>query len=214
MFSSDLYPSRVLLIDDHALVRAGYRYLLHCTQHLQVVAEAASAAAGYRQFLRGGIDVTVLDLSLPGVGGLALLHRMRQHQRGVRVLVVSMHDEPAMLDRALGGGALGYLCKRSDPEQLVEAVTAVAAGENYVDPSLRRSAPVLQATGLERLSGREFEVFRQLAEGRPVQAIARALCLSTKTVANYGTAIRSKLGVENRAELARVALAAGLVAPP
>lgn len=95
-------PVRVLLIDDHALVRAGYRYLLHCTRHLQVVAEASTASAGYRRFLRGGVDVTVLDLSLPGAGGLEVLRRMRLRPSMPKVLVVSMHDEPAMVDRALG----------------------------------------------------------------------------------------------------------------
>ena len=205
---------RVLLIDDHALVRAGYRYLLNSTGRLTVVAEAASASAGYRQVLRGGVDVVVLDLSLPGAGGLEVLRRLQQRHHGARVLVVSMHDEAAMIDRALGLGALGYLCKRSDPEQLVEAVTRVAAGETFIDPSFVRRPAAREEHGLDRLSGREFEIFRQLAEGHPVETIARALCLSSKTVANYGTAIRSKLRVENRAELARVALAARIVAPP
>lgn len=208
--------TRVLLIDDHALVRAGYRYLLHCTRHLQVVAEASTAAAGYRRFLRGGIDVTVLDLSLPGAGGLEVLRRMRCHNARPRVLVVSMHDEPAMVDRALGLGAQGYLCKRSNPEMLVEAVTAVAAGRDFIDPMLvaDRSRVSRRAAGLEQLSEREFEIFRQLAEGHPVDSIARSLCLSAKTIANYGTTIRSKLKVENRAEMARIALAAGIVPPP
>lgn len=218
MLSPAPAPIRVLLIDDHALVRAGYRYLLHCTSHLRVVAEAATAAAGYRYFLRGAVDVTVLDLSLPGAGGLEMLRRMHRRNRDARVLIVSMHDEPAMVDRALGLGALGYLCKRSDPEMLVDAVTRVAAGTHFIDPSLRRSVPpkasTRDAAGLELLNAREFEIFRQLAEGRTVPVIARALCLSSKTVANYGTAIRSKLGLENRAEMARVALAAGIVAPP
>lgn len=205
---------RVLLIDDHALVRAGYRYLLNSTGQLLVVAEAATASAGYRHVLRGGIDVVVLDLSLPGAGGLEVLRRLQQRNCGARVLVVSMHDEAAMIDRALGLGAIGYLCKRSDPEMLVEAVMAVAAGRRFVDPSIARHAAPRHSLGLDRLTGREFEIFRQLAEGHPVETIARSMCLSAKTVANYGTAIRSKLRVENRAELARIALAAGIVAPP
>jgi DNA-binding NarL/FixJ family response regulator len=208
--------TRVLLIDDHALVRAGYRYLLHCTRHLAVVAEASSAATGYRRFLRGGIDVTVLDLSLPGAGGLEVLRRMRSRRTAPKVLVVSMHDEPAMVDRALGLGAQGYLCKRSNPELLVEAVTAVASGQRFLDPVLmaERARPISRVAELERLTEREFEIFRQLAEGHPVESIARSLCLSAKTIANYGTAIRSKLRIENRAEMARIALAAGIVSPP
>lgn len=209
-------PIRVLLIDDHALVRAGYRYLLESAGNIRVEAEAANAGLGYRRFLRGGIDVTVLDLSLPGAGGLEILRRMRRRDPAARVLVVSMHDEPAMVERALAQGASGYLCKRSNPEMLVEAVIAVAGGDRYVDPALTRSrlrTSPRGSAGLEKLSEREFEIFRQLAEGQPVEAIARSLCLSTKTIANYGTSIRSKLQVENRAELARVALAAGVVAP-
>jgi DNA-binding NarL/FixJ family response regulator len=204
---------RVLLIDDHALVRAGYRYLLQDSSVIEVVAEASSAASGYRRFLRGGIDVTVLDLSLPGVGGLEILRRMRARCADARVLVVSMHDELEMVDRALVLGASGYLCKRSDPELLVEAVRTVAEGARFLDPDLarRQRAP---ASTLARLSPREFEIFRQLAEGRTVDAIAKALCLSQKTVANYGTAIRTKLGLDNRAEMARVALAAGVIARP
>jgi DNA-binding NarL/FixJ family response regulator len=206
---------RVLLIDDHALVRAGYRYLLQDSGAIEVVAEASTAAAGYRRFLRGEVDVTVLDLSLPGAGGLEILRRMRARRADAAVLVVSMHDEPEMVERALRLGASGYLCKRSDPELLVEAVRTVAAGGRFLDPGLaqRPRAPGGDRA-LARLSPREFEIFRQLAEGRTVDAIAEALCLSQKTVANYGTAIRAKLGLDNRAEMARVALAAGVVAGP
>lgn len=207
---------RVLLIDDHALVRAGYRYLLQDSGGIEVVAEASTAAAGYRRFLRGGVDVTVLDLSLPGAGGLEILRRMRARQADASVLVVSMHDEPEIVDRALRLGASGYLCKRSDPELLVEAVRRVAAGQRFVDPGLEQRRPGRpgRSPDLTELSPREFEIFRQLAEGRTVDAIAEALCLSQKTVANYGTTIRAKLGLDNRAEMARVALAAGVIARP
>lgn len=207
---------RVLLIDDHALVRAGYRYLLQDSGGIEVVAEASTAAAGYRRFLRGGVDVTVLDLSLPGAGGLEILRRMRARQADASVLVVSMHDEPEIVDRALRLGASGYLCKRSDPELLVEAVRRVAAGQRFVDPGLEQRRPGRpgRSPDLAELSPREFEIFRQLAEGRTVDAIAEALCLSQKTVANYGTTIRAKLGLDNRAEMARVALAAGVIARP
>lgn len=207
---------RVLLIDDHALVRAGYRYLLQDSGGIEVVAEASSAAAGYRRFLRREVDVTVLDLSLPGAGGLEILRRMRARKADARVLVVSMHDEPEIVERALRLGASGYLCKRSDPELLVEAVRSVATGTRFIDPGLEQRRPGRpgRSPDLAELSSREFEIFRQLAEGRTVDAIAAALCLSQKTVANYGTAIRAKLGLDNRAEMARVALAAGVIARP
>lgn len=212
-------PVRVLLIDDHPLVRAGYRYLLHCTRRLQVVAEASSAAAGYRRYLEGEVDVIVLDLSLPGAGGLEVLRRIRHRDetRQSKVLIVSMHDEPAMIERALALGANGYLCKRSNPEMLVEAVSTVARGETFIDPSYAKAAkPAAEVpgkAGLKSLNEREFEIFRQLAEGRSVDLIASSLSLSAKTVANYGTAIRSKLRLENRAAMARMAMAAGIVSP-
>jgi DNA-binding NarL/FixJ family response regulator len=214
-----LSPVRVLLIDDHPLVRAGYRYLLHCTRRLQVAAEASSAAAGYRRYLEGAIDVVVLDLSLPGAGGLEVLRRIRHRDeaRKSKVLIVSMHDEPAMIERALALGANGYLCKRSNPEMLVEAVNAVARGETFIDPAyakaMKPAAEAQSQVGLKSLNEREFEIFRQLAEGRSVDLIASSLSLSAKTVANYGTAIRSKLRLENRAAMARMAMAAGIVSP-
>lgn len=212
-------PLRVLIIEDHALVRAGYRFLLENAPGLalQVVAEAATAAAGYRRLLRGDVDLTVLDISLPGAGGLEVLRRLRQRGLSARVLVVSMHDEPAMADRAFSLGAAGYLCKRSDPELLVQAAKEVAGGRRFTDPAVCRSNAQQGDDGLPdlaKLSAREFEVFRQLAEGRSVEMIAHSLNLSAKTIANYGTTIRAKLGVGNRAELARLALAAGVVTTP
>jgi DNA-binding NarL/FixJ family response regulator len=213
-------PVRVLLIDDHAVVREGYRHLLGSSGRIRVVADADSGAAGYRRFLKGGIDVVVIDLSMRGVGGLEVLRRMKHREPGLRALVFSMHEEPVIVERALAAGATGYLSKRSDPRALVDAVTRVAAGQRTVDAALepavelRGRAPSATAptpTLLHQLSGREFEIFRQLAEGRSVTQIAQQLSLSGKTVANYNTTIRGKLGVGNAAELARVAIAAGVV---
>ena len=212
-------PIRVLIIEDHALVRAGYRFLLESAPGagLRVVGEAETAAAGYRRLLRGDIDLTVLDVSLPGAGGLEVLRRAGLRGLSPRVLMVSMHDEPAMADRAFALGASGYLCKRSDPELLVQAAIEVASGRQFVDPAVRRKTAAegdAVVSDLAQLSAREFEVFRQLAEGRSLETIATALNLSVKTIANYGSTIRAKLGVDNRAELARVALAAGVVKAP
>jgi DNA-binding NarL/FixJ family response regulator len=210
---------RVLLIDDHAVVREGYRHLLSNTGRISVVAEADSGAAGYRRFLKGGIDVVVIDLSMPGVGGLEVLRRMKHREPQLRALAFSMHEEAVIVERALAAGATGYLSKRSDPRALIEAVTQVASGIRTVDPALlpvaevrgRATAISSPPTLLRQLSGREFEVFRQLAEGRSVSEIAQHLSLSGKTVANYNTAIRGKLGIGNSAELARIAIAAGVV---
>ncbi|MDB5970256.1 MAG: two component transcriptional regulator, LuxR family [Hydrocarboniphaga sp.] len=209
---------RVLLIDDHAVVREGYRHLLGSTGRISVVADADSGAAGYRRFLKGGIDVVVIDLSMPGVGGLEVLRRMKHREPELHALVFSMHEEPVIVERALAAGATGYLSKRSDPRTLIDAVTRVHAGSRTVDPALLpnvaargRASSCAAPTLLHQLSGREFEIFRQLAEGHSVSEIAQHLSLSGKTVANYHTAIRGKLGVGNSAELARLAIAAGVV---
>lgn len=206
-------PIRVLLIDDHAVVREGYRHLLSSRAAIDVIGEASSGAAGYRRFLKGGVDVVVIDLSLPGVGGLEVLRRMRHRDAGLRALVVSMHEEPVIVERALAAGAVGYLSKRSNPSALVDAVHRVACGETVIDTALATASRSTPATPerLRQLSTREFEIFRQLAEGRSVSQIARELSLSGKTVANYNTAIRGKLGAGNAADLARIAIASGVV---
>lgn len=200
---------RILLIDDHAVVRAGYRRLIETTPDLRVTAEAANGAAGYRRALQDDIDVVVMDLSLPGVGGIELMRRLKLRRPELRVLIFSVHEESIFVRRAFDAGALGYLCKRSAAETMLSALQDVAAGRRYLDPSLRGSGA--DEAGLNRLSMREFEVFRQIAAGRSVRDIARELCLSGKTVANYNTQIRQKLGASSSADLARVAIAAGVV---
>ncbi len=215
---------RVLLIDDHAIVREGYRHLLATTDHIRVVAEADSGSAGYQRYLQGDIDVVVIDLSLPGIGGMEILRRMKHHDPKLRALVFSMHEERMIVERALTTGALGYLSKRSEPGSIVQAITRVAKGLPVVDPifgsaadfNTLRAASSVPAPNparwlLERLSHREFEIFRQLAEGRRVSEIASHLCLSDKTVANYHTSIRSKLGLGTSADLARLAISAGII---
>ena len=215
--ASDTTPIRVLLIDDHAVVREGYRHLLGNCERIGCVVEADSGAAGYRRFLKGDMDVVVLDLSMPGVGGLEVLRRMKRQQRAVPVLIFSMHEEAVIVERALAAGANGYLSKRSGAAALIDAVLRVAAGERVIEVELSPpTAPRGRRTRtlpsrLRQLSDREFEIFRQLAEGRSVAQIAQQLSLSCGTVANYNTAIRDKLGVGNAAELARLAIAAGVV---
>jgi DNA-binding NarL/FixJ family response regulator len=200
---------RILLVDDHAVVRAGYRRLIESVPGYTVVAEAASGAAGYRRALEGGVDVVVMDLSLPGVGGLEVTRRLNRRRPELRILVFSVHEESVFVQRALQAGAAGYLSKRSAAEQMIDALQAVAAGQRYLDPVLQaRGAP---DTRLQSLSQREFEIFRQIAAGRSVRQIAADLHLSDKTVANYNTQVRQKLGASSAADLARVTIAAGVV---
>lgn len=203
--------TRILLVDDHAVVRTGYRRLIESRPHLQVVAEADRGATAYRRILQGGIDVVVLDLSLPGVGGLEVARRIRMRAPDVRILVFSMHEEPVFIQRAFAAGALGYLSKCCSADRLLIAIDHVAAGRRYLPPELMVTQQATEAVGLEQLSRREFEVFRQIAEGHSVRDIAGNLQLSGKTIANYYTQVRIKLGAGSAADLARMAVRAGVV---
>jgi DNA-binding NarL/FixJ family response regulator len=211
---SETDPIRVLMVDDHAVVRAGFRRLLEQTGRIRVVAEAASGEEGYRQFAERAPDVTVLDLTMPGMGGLEALRRMVARDAAARVLVFSMHETPAFVRQALRAGARGYVTKASAAEVLVDALEAVARGETYLGDDVR--AAVAEANGtagrdpLAVLSPREFEIFRLLAEGHGSAEIAAALFVSAKTVANTATQIKQKLGVATTAELVRLALRHGV----
>ena len=211
--TEDYTMIRILLVDDHAVVRAGYRQLLEFAPEYQVVAEAASAAAGYRRFLEFAPDVVITDLSLPGVGGIELLRRLRARQPELKALAFSVHEEPMFVERALAAGALGYVSKRSAPDTLVAAVEAVARGREFLSPDLAqaRQAQRRPNDALHSLSQREFEIFRQVAEGRSVRDIASGLCISGKTVSNHYSQIRVKLGLRSAAEMARLAIVNGIV---
>jgi len=204
---------RILLVDDHAVVRAGYRQLLECAPEYTVVAEAASAAAGYRRFLECAPDVVITDLSLPGVGGIELLRRLRGRQPALRALAFSVHEEAMFVDRALAAGALGYVSKRSAPDTLIAAVDAVSQGCEFLSPDVARvrAGQSRHEHALHSLSQREFEIFRQIAEGHSVRDIASGLCISGKTVSNHYSQIRVKLGLRSAADMARLAIVAGVV---
>jgi DNA-binding NarL/FixJ family response regulator len=212
---SETDPIRVLMVDDHAVVRAGFRRLLEQTGRIRVVAEAASGEEGYRQFAERAPDVTVLDLTMPGTGGLEALRRMVARDAAARVLVFSMHETPAFVRQALRAGARGYVTKASAAEVLVDALEAVARGETYLGDDVR--AAVAEANGtagrdpLAVLSPREFEIFRLLAEGRSTEEIAQTLFVSAKTIANTASLIRQKLGVNSPVDLVRLALKYRLV---
>jgi len=205
--------TRILLIDDHAVVRAGYRRLLECTPAYSVIAEAASAAVGYRRFLETRPDIVITDLSLPGVGGIELLRRLRLRQPALKALAFSVHEEGIFVERAFAAGALGYVSKRSAPDTLVAAVDAVARGEEFLSPDVahfrrERSASV---DLMQALSQREFEIFRQIAEGRSIREVAENLCISGKTVSNHYSQIRAKLQLRTSAEVARLAITLGIL---
>lgn len=203
---------RVLLVDDHVVVRAGYRVLLRDVPEIEVVAEAESGEAAYRLYVELQPDVVVMDLSLPGMGGLEAIRRITARDGNARILVFSMHDDVAFVEQALRAGAQGYITKRSAPDVLADAICEIAAGGVYVDPALERTLARPGDDPLTRLSPREFSIFQMLAQGLSTAEVAAQLCLSAKTVANYGTLIKRKLGAKNQAELVHLALGRGIAA--
>lgn len=205
--------TRVLLVDDHPVVRSGLRRLLEVNEGV-VVAEATSGDEAYRLYEGVRPDVTVLDLSMPGIGGLETARRILKRDPEARLLVFSVHDNEAMLARALQAGVLGYLTKQSAPAILLEAVRAVAEGRMYIDPQLvGRALNGVNGGLLARLTPREFEVFRLLAEGHSVNDIAAILSISPKTAGVHHTRIMHKLEVSTSVQLVRLALQHGIIAP-
>jgi two-component system invasion response regulator UvrY len=207
---------RVLLVDDHAVVRMGFRLLLQSNADLSVIAEADSGESACRLFAELMPDVVVMDLAMPGMGGLEALRRIRMRQPQARVLALSAHDDLMHARRTLHEGALGFLSKRSAPETLLEAVITIAAGKRYLDPALAQKLALAEFDGanrspVEQLSEREFEVFLRLAAGATVQRIALDLSLSSSTVGTHLYNIKQKLAVANQSELTLIAIRLGLI---
>lgn len=206
---------RVLLVDDHAVVRHGYRRLLDDDADIDVVAEAGTAAEAYQRFCVLDPDVVVMDISLPGVSGIEALRRILARQPGARVLVFSMHEDAIFPTRALAAGARGYLTKASAPDVLVEAVHAVAAGKRYLSHDVAQVLALHSTADEERavksLAAREFEVLRLLVQGETLSDIAEKLGMTQKTVANHQSAIKQKLGVANSAQLVLLAIRLGVL---
>jgi DNA-binding NarL/FixJ family response regulator len=198
----------VLLVDDHAVVREGYKRLLEKRGNIVVVGEAESAAEAHEQFNKLAPQVVVMDISLPGISGIEAMRRMLARKPETRVLIFSMHEDLIYAERSLQGGACGYVTKASAPHVLVEAVQAVARGKKYVSAdiadAITRRHVATHADTANGLSAREFEVLRFLVRGTPVREIADAMGLNPKTVANHQSAIKQKLGVDTAVQLARI----------
>ncbi len=205
---------RVMLVDDHAVVRTGFRLLLQSVPEISVVGEAESGEVACTRYPDLTPDVLVMDLAMPGMGGLEALKRIRSRHPQARVLALSAHDDPVHARRALQEGALGFLSKRSAPEALIEAVTTVASGRRFLDAGLAQKLALADIEGgspVERLSEREFEVFIRLAQGATVQKIADDLKLSGSTVGTHLYNIKQKLDVVNQSELTLIAIRHGLI---
>ena len=202
----------VLLVDDHAVVREGYRRLLEDSGRISVVGEATSAAEAVEQFCRLLPDVVVMDIALPGVSGIEGTRRIRARAPQARVLVFSMHEDAIFVRRALEAGAAGYVTKSSAPRVLVRAVDAVASGQRYLSHDVAQTLAFGDRSACQSLSAREFEVLELLVQGCTLGDIAAQLGLTAKTVANHQSSIKQKLGVETGAQLVRRAMQLGLVA--
>lgn len=205
----------VLLVDDHAVVRAGYRLLLQNSADVDIIAETDSGEAACRLYADRHPDVVVMDLSLPGMGGLEAIRRIIARDPRARVLVFSMHDDLIFVDQAINAGARGYITKNSAPNVLIDAIKEVAAGRTYLEAEAAQHLAYRKLRGddspFAALSTREFEIFCYLAEGLSTNDIAERLSLSYKTVANYSTQIRNKLNVNTIADLTRLAIRHGVV---
>ncbi|MCY4363234.1 MAG: response regulator transcription factor [Gammaproteobacteria bacterium] len=201
---------RILLVDDHAVVRAGYQMLLEQSDKLEIVAEASSGEQASKLFTDVDPDIVVMDLSLPGISGLEAIRRIIRKDPNAKVLVFTMHEDTVFVDQALRAGARGYLSKSSAPKTLIKAIEEIARGGVYIDDRLVQHLAFQKARDeigpFSSLSTREFEIFCLLAEGLNTNEIAARLSIGYKTVANYSSQIKNKLQVNTTAELARLAI--------
>jgi len=207
---------KVILVDDHNAVRAGFRLLLDTSETIEVIAEAECGEQAVQLVQNSLADVIVMDLSMPGMGGLEAIRRISERNDQIKILVFSVHDERVYVNRALQAGAKGYITKNSAPNILSEAIQQIANGDCYIEAGLIRNTD-LQHTEItsqmviDGLSPREFDVFLLLAKGLTVHKIADELCLGYKTIANYSTQIKKKLQVSSNAELAHIAISLELI---
>ena len=208
-------PINVMLVDDHAVVRYGFRMLLDATEDIRVVAEAESAEVAYQLILTAKPDVIVMDISLGGTMGVEATRRIVARDKMARILGLSSHEDPSYVRYMLKAGALGYLSKRSAPDELMHAIRQVSEGRMYIDSQLSQRMALEEFNGekspIEVLSEREFGVFIQLAKGSSVNQIAEMLNISPRTVGTHLYNIKQKLGVANQAELALIAVRHGLI---
>jgi DNA-binding NarL/FixJ family response regulator len=204
---------KILMIDDHAMVRLGFRWLLANAEDIELVAEAERAEQAFALYQQYQADIVIMDLSMPGIGGLEAIRRLCQRYPNIKILVFSIHDEPIYWQRAFKAGAKGYMTKNSASELMLEAIYCLAQGDSYLEPALSDQQINYQDLQqlIEQLSAREFDILRLLIQGLSPPEIAKQLCLSYKTVANYITQIKSKFCVNTTIELSRIIQVSGLI---
>ena len=207
----------VLLVDDHSVVRMGFKMLIDNEKDMQVVAEAETGEDGIIKFQEIKPDVIVMDITMPGIGGLEAIERIIAKDKNTKILVLSAHEDSVHPKRVLSAGAIGYLTKRSAAEELINAIRTVGSGKKYIESSVAQQLAITQLSGendpTEVLSDREFEVFISLAKGKSTNDIADTMCLSPRTVGTHLYNIKQKLNANNSAEIALIAIRCGLLEP-
>jgi DNA-binding NarL/FixJ family response regulator len=205
----------IVLVDDHAVVRAGVRRLLEQESLFEVIGEAESGERAYQIYGEMKPDVMVMDLSMPGMGGLEAIRRILMRHERARVLVLSMHEDLSFANQALKLGAKGYLSKNTLGDDLVKSVQALSRGEIFLSDEIAKKMAMQsireEQDPIHELSAREFEIFRLLAEGLEIEVIASTLNISAKTVSNYQTMIKQKLKIHTPVELIRYAIKVGVI---
>lgn len=207
----------VMLVDDHAVVRMGFKMLLEQDDNIKVIAEAESGEQGIQRYVEFKPDVVVMDITMPGIGGMEAIERILAKDSHAKILVLSAHEDSVHPKRVLNAGAVGYLTKRSAAEELIKAIRTVASGKKYVEASVAQQMAIQQLSGeqspVDVLSPREFEVFMALANGKTTNEIAETLFLSPRTVGTHLYNIKQKLNANNSAEIALIAMRSGLLEP-
>lgn len=208
---------KILLVDDHAVVRMGFKMLIEAETDIKVIGEAESGEAAVKLFQELKPDIIVMDITMPGIGGLEAIDRIMAKDKNTKILVLSAHEDSVHPKRVLNAGAMGYLTKRSAAEELIKAIKSIYQGKRYLEPNIAQQMAITQLSGetnpVEILSDREFEVFMALAKGKSTNDIADTLCLSPRTVGTHLYNIKQKLNANNSAEIALIAIRCGLIDP-
>lgn len=208
---------RVILVDDHSVVRMGFKMLIESESDMEVICEAESGEEGIKVFKELKPDVVVMDITMPGIGGLESIERILAFDKNAKILVLSAHEDSVHPKRVMNAGALGYLTKRSAAEELIKAIRSISSGKKYLEATIAQQMAITQLSGennpVEVLSDREFEVFMALAKGKSTNEIAETMHLSPRTVGTHLYNIKQKLNANNSAEIALIAIRCGLLEP-
>lgn len=207
---------KVMLVDDHDLVRTGIKRLLEDHPKIEIVGEAVSGEQALQQVTEYDPDVVLMDINMPGIGGLEATRKLLQRKPLLKIIVVTMHEDDLFPQRFLKAGALGYITKGAKVEEMLQAIQAVMANKRYLSPAIAQQIALSQvgeesSSPFESLSEREMQVLLMMLDGQTISAISEKLCLSPKTVSTYRTRLYAKLGVQNDIELTRLALLHGVV---